>query len=142
MNIRNAVASDIPSLVEMGMKFRSSTEYSEHLSENQDCMIALADRLIANNWLILAESQGLVGMLGFVIHKHFISGETIAGEVFWWVEEGSRGKAGILLLREMELRARLAGAKYMQMIAPTDKVASFYQRIGYKFIESTYQRAL
>ncbi len=38
--------------------------------------------------------------------------------------------------------ARQSGAKNTQMIAPNDKVAHVYQRLGFGFVESTYQRPL
>ena len=41
----------------------------------------------------------IVGMLGFIIHDHFISGEKVAGEVFWWMEPEHRGD-GLKLLDE------------------------------------------
>jgi GNAT superfamily N-acetyltransferase len=61
--------------------------------------------------------------------------------VLWWVEPEHRGD-GLRLLREAESRAKLANAKYMQMIAPTEAVETVYKRLGYQYVESTYQRAL
>ena len=105
-------------------------------------MWELGKLLISQNGLLIAERDGvIVGMLGFIIHAHFISGEKIAGEVFWWTEPEHRGD-GMRLLKEMERRAREAGCKYMQMVSPTEKVAKFYERLGYEFMESTYQREL
>lgn len=127
----------------MGKTFLSRTSYDRFLAEDPDCMAKLAGALINVNGLLLSEQSGeITGMLGFIIHSHFISGERMAGEVFWWVDERHRGKEGIKLLKEMEKRAHLAGASKIQMIAPTDKVAEFYRRIGYEFVESTYQRSL
>lgn len=140
--IRTALESDIPRMVEMGMRFRNETSYAQYLAGNAEKQTELGKTLIAKDGLIVSERNGqLVGMLGFIIHYHFISGEKVAGEVFWWVEPEHRGD-GLRLLREAEKRARAAGAKYMHMIAPTDQVATVYKRLGYEFVEATYQRSL
>jgi GNAT superfamily N-acetyltransferase len=140
--IRLAAEPDIPRLVEMGRRFREETGYRAHIAENPAKMAQLAAQLAANGGLLVSERDGrLVGMLGYILFDHFLSGEMVAGEVFWWVEPEHRG-AGVRLLIEAERRARAAGASRMQMIAPTDKVGQFYQRVGYEYVESAYQKNL
>jgi len=142
LTIREARREELPALVELGRHFREGSTYEKFLSDNPDMMLALGEKLLSLNGLLVADKEGqLVGMLGFVIHDHFISGERMVGEVFWWVEPAFR-KYGIKLYREMERRARLAGATSEQMIAPNEKVAKFYLRLGLEFVESTYQKAL
>lgn len=140
--IRMAKEADIPRLVEMGQRFRGETSYAKHLADNPEQMAQLGRMLLARDGLILSEKNGKInGMFGYVMHAHFISGETFAGEVFWWQEPESRGD-GLRLLREAEKLAKARGAKYMHMIAPTAQVARVYEHFGYEFIESTFQRAL
>lgn len=130
-------------IVEMGKRFINGTHYWRHLSENAETMASLARKLLAQQGLLVSEVDGkLIGMLGFIVYEHFISGERTAGEVFWWVDEEHRGKDGVALLEEMKKRARAAGAKRLQMIAPSKKVARFYQLMGFDFVESTYQMNL
>jgi GNAT superfamily N-acetyltransferase len=140
--IRAATAADVPRLVEMGRRFRSVTGYAKILAENPEKMAELAGQLVSQGGLLVAERGGtLVGMLGFVVFPHFISGEQTASEAFWWVEPEYRGE-GIKLLREAEKCARNAGAEKMAMIAPNERVANLYKRLGYEFVESAYQRTL
>lgn len=143
--IRDAQFSDLPRIVEMGNNFRGNTSYHRYLGENQERMKELAIRLLENKCLLVSEEDGnLTGMLGFIVYSHFISGDLMAGEIFWWVEPEYRGH-GVRLLKEMERRARAAGAKYIQMIAPLDNresLAGLYGRMGYTFVEETHQRAL
>lgn len=142
MSIRLAVEADIPAMVDMGVKFHDQSPYKRHLSVNREQMATLGKQLIAKDGLLVSERAGqIIGMIGFVVYPHFLSGEIIAGEVFWWVEPGFRGE-GIRLMKEAEDRARAAGAKNMQMIAPSDQVAKVYQHFGYEFVESTYQKKL
>lgn len=140
--IRTAKREDLPRIVEMGQHFRSEPHYERYMKDDPECMKKMAERLIDSQTMLVSETEGRVnGMLGFIVYPHFISGETTAGEVVWWVEPEHRGQ-GIRLLAEMEHRARLAGAKHLQMIAPNSAVAHIYIRRGYEFVESTFQRNL
>ncbi len=141
--IRAAHLSDVPRIVEMGRRFRVESTYNKHLADNPERMTRLAEQLIGQGGLLIAEQNGdITGMIGFILHDHFISGEKFAGEIFWWQEPEYRGIDGLKLLREAEKVARAAGAKYLQMIAPNDRITKLYKLRGYEFVESTYQLAL
>jgi GNAT superfamily N-acetyltransferase len=141
--IRSAMAADLDRLVEMGLRFREETAYKQHLGENADEMRKLATRLIAGDGEILVSERdgNLVGMLGYIVYAHHLSGEKIAGELFWWVEPEARGD-GLRLLRQAEKRAKAAGATRMQMISPSKRVSDLYERLGYEQVETTYQVTL
>jgi GNAT superfamily N-acetyltransferase len=142
LTVRLATAADIPRLVKMGQRFRSESSYSKYLAENPARMTELGHTLLAKDGLLLAERDGeTVGMLGFIVHSHFISGELVAGEVFWWMEPEFRGE-GLKLLEETKRRARLAGAKYLHMIAPNERVSRLYRHLGFEFVEATHQISL
>ncbi len=126
----------------MGQRFLRESSYAKHLKENPERLAMLGAQLIEKDGLILTErDQVITGMLGSILHNHFMSGELMAGEVFWWVEPEYRGD-GIRLVKETETRARAAGAVSLQMIAPNERVAALYQRMGYEFVESTWQKKL
>jgi GNAT superfamily N-acetyltransferase len=140
--IRTAIEDDIPRLVEMGRRFRAESSYSKYLADNPERMAQLGRQLLAGNGLLVLERDGaVIGMLGYIVHSHFISGEVVAGEVFWYVEPEYRGE-GLKLVDEAKRRARLVGAKYLQMIAPSERVARLYRHLGYEFVESTHQITL
>ena len=140
--IREANAEDIPRLVEMGMNFHNASPYHDHIRENPEQFRKLGEQLVARNGLLLSEREGeICGMFGYFVYPHFMSSEIVAGEVFWWVEPHYRGD-GVKLLREAEKRAKTAGAKRMQMIAPDDRVGTLYKRLGYNFVEASYQKTL
>lgn len=139
--IRYARAEEIPQLVQMGRRFRSLL-YDEHIADNAAQMARMAAKLIEQDGLLVSERDGrVVGMIGFIVHDHFLSGERTGGEVFWWVEPEHRGE-GLKLMREAEKQARARGAVKMQMVAPNEQVAKVYEHLGYTFVESAYQRAL
>lgn len=129
-------------MVEMGRRFRKESSYGKLIADNPTKMAQLGIELIRQDGLLVAERDGaIVGMFGYIVHEHFMSGEKVAGEVFWWTEPEARGD-GLKLLKEAESRARAAGAKYIQMIAPTERVAKLYEHRKYEFVESAYQLAL
>lgn len=129
-------------MVEMGRKFRNESTYNKYLADNPAKMAELGAKLIAVDGIIVLERDGeITGMLGFVLHDHFISGERVAGEIFWWQDPNRRGD-GIKLLREVKRRARAAGAKYLHMIAPSERVRTLYERLEFEYVESTYQISL
>lgn len=140
--IRAATESDIPRMVEMGLRFHANSPYKNHLPSNPEQMAKLGEQLLKIGGMLVSEVDGqIVGMLGYALFPHFISGELVCGEAFWWVEPGYRGE-GQKLMQEAERLARAAGAKKMQMIAPDERVGKLYKRFGYEFVESAYQKTL
>jgi GNAT superfamily N-acetyltransferase len=140
--IREATEQDIPRIIEMGLRFNQNSPYKSLLLADSAQMRDLAGKLIpAGGILISEQGEKAVGMIGFYVYPHFLSGETVAGEIFWWMEPENRGH-GKDLLRAAEARARAAGAKKMQMIAPDERVGVLYRRLGYGYVESTYQKSL
>lgn len=141
--IRHATEADIPRITEMGVRFIRESRYSQFLTESTEHIENLLRYLInGDGGVLLAERDGtIIGMLGFIMHPNLISGVRTAGELFWWVEPETRGD-GIRLLHAVEREARAAGAKALQMIAPDDRVAGIYERLGYTKLEVAYHKAL
>lgn len=134
--------SDIPRITEMGIKFREQSAYKKHLKENHEKVRELMTGLVANGGVLVSEEGGLVvGMFGFGVFPHFMSGENMGVEIFWWMEPEHRG-GGTKLLKAAEDKLRNEGVEKLQMIAPDERVGKLYSRLGYQFVESTFQKAL
>ena len=144
--IREATPADIPRIVEMGRRFMAESTYSQHLAENPEQMRVFAEQIIANpkGMILVSEKDGnLTGMLALYLFPHYFSGEPIAGEVIWWVDPEARaGSTGLKLMRKAEEIAVKMGAKKMQMVAPTERIGELYKHLGYREVESTFQRNL
>lgn len=143
--MRPATLADVPALVALGAEFIQTTGYRSVLSENPRQMRALAEQLIAggSSVIFVIEHAGrLLGMIGLVAYPHHISGERMCGEVFLFVAPDARGRTGPQLIRAAEHWAREQGAGRLELVAPTARVETLYQRLGYEPIERTYQRAL
>ena len=142
--IRPATVADVPRLVEMGAAFLASSPYAGRLADNPAQMTALATRLITDDdgaVFVVDRDGDLVGMIGVLAARHFLSDECVAYEVFWWVEPSSRG-CGIRLMQAAERWAKAAGAVRLAMIAPSDEVGQLYERLGYDLVERSYERIL
>lgn len=142
--IREATPADVGALLAMGEDFLSQTAYGARYPYNAAHLLTLAHDLIAQprSVILLAERERPVGMLGLVVTSHFLSGQTIAGEVFYWMAPFARGRAGVRLLRAGEAWARAKGAIRLQMIAPSDRVGALYLRQGYLPVERIYEKDL
>lgn len=142
MILREATLVDVPELVQMGERFRASTEYCTLLAENVaqleataiDCIV-LAERVV-----FVAEGAGgdLIGMLGLICHVHPMSGERVVGEVFWWSEQAG---AGLRLLERGKAWARAQGVRKLNMVQPAwnPRLATLYERQGFRRIEVEWQ---
>lgn len=140
--IREATASDLPRLVEMGRNFIAQTKYKDLIYGNSEQMTLTLEGLIGNpsaSFLVAESGAGeLVGMIGAIMYVHPISGEVTANEIVWWVEPAHRG-IGISLLRHIERWTQGAEAA-LNMVAPDEKTARIYKALGYELIETVYQR--
>ena len=141
--IRTATREDVPALVAMGERFADSPDYRLVLRNNPDQLAITAEMLVTSEigtMLVLESDRQLVGMIGMVCMPHFLSGELFAGEVCWWVDPEHRG-GGLRLMKAAEAWALARGALTIQMIAPNARVGQLYERLGYTWTESMYQKA-
>lgn len=142
MTIREATAADMLQLLQGAEAFITSTPYARRVRYNETALVTLFEHLFAipNGVLFVAEKDGtLTGGIGIMVYPHPISGDVIAGELFWFSHDG---KSGIRLLRHAEQWAREQGAQMLHMIAPSDHVAAFYEKQGFTEFERTYEKEL
>ena len=142
--IRHATPEDWPRIVEMATRFVAETRYSDFIEISQEQVESSLDAITnsPNSVVLVSGSDGhITGMIVVMICPHPFSGERIAYEVVWWVDPEARGD-GVRLLRAAEKFGKDSGAKKMNMVAPNDKVAHFYERLGYEKVEVAFQRSL
>lgn len=143
--IRRATHDDVPRIVAMGERFISDV-YPAAITFNGDTLAALTTNLIDGAGVVfVAESAtgDVIGMIALIVLMQPMSGETVATELVWWIHPDVRGgRAALELLAKAEEWAKSNGAKRLQMIAPSDKVCRFYERLGFQRVEVAYMRTL
>jgi len=142
--IRQARQDDRERLLEMGMRFVAETEYRDLISAKPERIAATIDHVLGlpDGVVLVSENgKGVNGMIGLMAYDHPFSGERTAFEVVWWVDPEARGD-GVRLLYAAEKWALAQGAKAIQMVAPNERVGNLYARMGYRPVETSYQRSL
>lgn len=143
--IREATAADVPAIVRMGLRF-AETEYRGFLPATAHALTTLAQSVIdAPDAVVFVSEQGgaVAGMLAASSYLQPMTGEMIATEIAWWMDPEVRGsREALRLLAAAESWAKARGAAKFQMIAPSEHVGQFYERLGFERIEIHYQRSL
>lgn len=143
--IRQATHADIPRIVAMGERFIDDV-YPAALTFNGEALSTLAAQLIDGAGVVFVAESGsgdVLGMMALIVVTQPMSGETVATELVWWIDPDARGgRAALALLATAEEWAKLQGAKRLQMIAPSDRVCRFYERLGFQRVEVAYMRTL
>ncbi len=144
--IRTANRTDLDRVVAMFAEFVASTQYARYVGNDPSYSATMMERLITDDQcelFVVDGEESVVGMLGVMVFTQPFSGETIASELFWWLDPKHRGH-GVWLLRRAENWARSKGATRMSMMAPIDKprVGEIYKAVGYSEVERVFQRDL
>jgi ribosomal protein S18 acetylase RimI-like enzyme len=144
MSIREAEASDIPRLVELGSRSLKDGPYAGIIEDVPEQSKQFAEWMQGNGNVLVGEEDGkVVGLLAFITTLHHFSGQPYAAELMWYVEpEYRKGGIGLRLLWEAEKMAKAVGAKDMVFTAPNEDVAALYKRFGYEKLEVTYRKTL
>lgn len=97
--------------------------------------------------LVYRNLEGEVaGGIGGIITQFQTSEALNAVEMFWWVDEKSRGRAGLKLLRAFEDECEKKGCDrismaYMESSMP-DTMKCLYEKLGYSAYEHHYIKKL
>ena len=151
MRIREATIDDLPRLIEMSRHFIEQTAYGRLLAPAPGVLEAFVAFVQEFGVAIVAEDVGtaaggpqLVGMIGLLAGPHPATGQIMAEEVAWWVEEPYRkGTIGPRLLHAAEAWASAKSVTVLKMVAPAgSNVGGFYSRHGYDALETAFVKRL
>ncbi len=141
--IRWATKEDVPALLVMAEQFMEEY-YSETLPFNAESMTTLLEGLIENpsGFLLVSEHQEkVVGTIGVLAYDHPFTGQACSSELFWWMEPEARGNIDSMrLLRHAEKWVKTNRIPWMHMVAPNDRLKSFYKRLGYSELETHFYK--
>lgn len=146
--VRAVTVGDVAAVQAMAARFLSPDgPYGDRFQAAPDRIAILVQLMTAEGETamgFIAEQAGVpVGMFGVFCLIHPITGAYMASELCWWMEPEARGsRVALRLLRAGEAWARARGAAYLEMIAPSERVASFYGRLGYTRTDVHYLKRL
>jgi len=144
--IRTAAAEDLARLAPLAQQFYASSRFLREFDIQK--FEAFWTGLIASGMgviFVLEDGGAIAGTIGGLAYAEPYSGELLAQEFFWFVDEAQRGQ-GIRLYRRFEQWAREKGCAEVRMGHLADsmpaKVAAFYERVGYTKVETLYAKRL
>ncbi len=141
-----ATIADLPRLAALAGEFSASSNHIRGF--NMDRFVAVWETQIGNGngaIFLLMNGEKPEGMIGGIFYEEIYSGERVATEFFWFVHKDSRG-GGIKLYRRFEEWAVENKCVEIRMVlladSMPDKVANFYERVGYSKVETLYAKRL
>lgn len=145
-SIRAATAADLPRLAGLARQFYAASRVLRRFEI--ECFVAFWTGMLAGGAgvIFLAEAgENIAGVIGGLVYPEPYSGELLAQEFFWYVDEQQRGQ-GVRLYLRFERWARERGCAEIRMAHLVDsmpeKVARFYERAGYTKVETLYSKRL
>lgn len=143
--IRVATPLDLDAIMELGQSIGLQSEFQRGVTLDVAHMRTVAEKLLASSdvVIVVAERQHqVIGMLGVAIYPHLLSAQTMAAQLFWWVQPEHRDGVGRHLLTAAEQIVKDRGAHALQMTAPTHAFAATLERDGYRKTADVYEKGL
>lgn len=147
MKSRPATWNDAPAIRTMAARFLSEDgPYFGRFKASEGAIERLLDRMLKPDQFALVLENGNsapVGMFGAFVFNHPITGQIVASELCWWVEPEARGSRVAADMPALAIEwARKAGAEWFEMIAPNERIAKFYEVIGFERTDIHYVKVL
>jgi len=143
--VRSISIEEVRKVIEFTKQFENESEF---LSVDVDyCTNAYRDMIEKGiaTILVLEKEDKLIGSFAFITAPDITNGKKTAIEMFWFVSPESRGR-GLLLFKEFEKIAKEKRVEQIAMIHMADcqpeKLKRFYERSGYRLLESHYIKEL
>lgn len=147
MQVRKATEADIPGILGMAERFYRATEYATDADYDAASMEAMARLMMDSGVLLVADDNGLTGMVGLVVAPFmFNSAHLAAYEVVWWVNPEARGgMTGARLLKAVEPACKERGCTRVTMAHMADsppQAGQLYARYGYRHTETSWTKVI
>lgn len=146
MTVRKLEFEELPKLVALGTEFYAESNLPgkfvpEKFLESWKTYYGLGWGAVFG----LVDGDRFTGALGGMTYPDPNDGETVATELFWFVNKESRGQ-GLKLFNEFERWAEVQGAKRISMIHLTnlapDALRKLYLKRGYREVEVHFIKSI
>jgi hypothetical protein len=149
--VRNAVHSDVPAIMAMGLQFFNAAGWPK-VAEWDDASVettlnALIDGKMAGGLVVAESLDRCVGMAGYLVYPFYCNlNVKIGQEVFWWIDPSHRFGTGAALKEQIERGATAQGATVFIMASVAGMrdaaLARLYESDGYHAAENTFIKRL
>lgn len=144
LTVRLAEIADLDAIVELGIETWPDAPFSQ-LPPQRGWMRQSIARFLetrdAAGWL-LCDGAELVGVLAVSLLDHWMTGQRIAVQWWWWIRPEHRNGQGLRLLREAESWAKSKGASAMHLLSINDNFDALCESLHYNKLETTYTKEL
>jgi hypothetical protein len=145
VNVRRADVEDVPYAIPLVQEFvdESIQAYGFQLDEN----VVLRNFVsFVEHAVVAYDNSRMVGVLAGKVHEFDLSGQEVFQEHIWYVSREYRTFVGPRLLDFMEDLLAEKGVKFMVMVhlgnGRADVIAKYYERLGYRPLETHYIKQL
>ncbi len=141
MKVRRATIGDFSQAETLFEEFMNES-LAEYGSSIEKSALTATMKALMDNCLVLENGDGrLIGVLAGQVIGDPMNGASIFQEVVWYVLKAHR-KYGILLVKEIEKWCKERNIKSVILAhlgnSMPEKIAKFYERMGYKHLECQY----
>ena len=143
--IRQAMTEDAADVLALLRRLVTTSHYTQGVAFNEDHVAGVVAGLLADPSaaiVVAGEGGTLIGVIGLKQYDDLISGESLAAQIFWYVEPSHRHGVGVTLLSTAEEWAASRGVQRIQMMEAEPKFASLYMRRGYAPGPRVWERSL
>lgn len=144
LTVRRATLDDLNAIVELGIETWPDAPFSQ-LPPSRAWMHQSIARFLhtdgAAGWL-LCEDRTLVGVLAVSLLDHWMTGQRIAVQWWWWIRPEHRNGQGLRLLRAAEDWAKIHHASEMHLLSVNANFDALCEALRYNKLETTYSKEL
>lgn len=140
--LRIATIEDLPLVIDMIMKFASSSPYKGYVEEEKIKTMAthFLNAPKEDMIILLSGTDGILVGMATEFPYGYVKAAT---ELAWWVSPNKRGqKAGGELLAAFEFWAKQIGCSIVTVSCLDDKIAKHYENLGYTLQERAYLKEI
>lgn len=147
MQIVDANIEDIDEVVEFARMFHATTpSYCEYDFDDALCASRAAATIALPEGIALLALDGytIVGLMFGLVTEMVASRAKVATDLGLMVHPDSRGRAGVMLIREFERQARARGANEIRPGISTGdpRVVRLYERLGFESFGALMRKVL
>jgi len=145
LEIRLGEVEDTPAVIKLGMRFARETKLGKWSNATPEKLESTLVPLIMQFGVLFVALRDdvLIGALAMVVQPSYMSNDTFAEEVAWWVNPEERGTAGLRLVDAALVWCSQHKVDVVKMSTPYGtEVGRVLERRGFEAVEIAFLKRL